>query len=240
MNEIHSVAVIGTGEQAERIAGLLSRSGVPVSTGEPAGQADFVLECLPGDAAAKRDILRRIEQQTRPEAILATTDSGVTALAAALAGPERVLGVSFTFNPFRDACLAQVVKGLATAEETARACLGLLAKAGIEAIAVRESPGLVLDRVMALAVNEAVTMYATRVASAEDIDRVARLCLNWPVGPLQFADIIGLDSVLDTLKLLLEQEGERFRPCRLLREMVAMGWLGKKAGRGFYRYDGEA
>lgn len=244
MKDINKVVIIGAAAVAGKIGKLFSKAGGKVVLAEgidykEVADADMVLECIPGDHEVKKQTLRQCEKQAPPGAILATVASwGVTEIAAATERSEKVVGLNFVFNPFQESCLVQIVKGLGTSEETAEACRSLVEKAGAEAIVivVKDSPGLVLDRVIAAVVNEAAIMYATEVASIEDIDRITKLCLNWPMGPFEFADTIGLDNVLATLEVLAQQEGTRFLPCRLLREMVAMQRLGKKTGRGFYTY----
>jgi len=128
-----------------------------------------------------------------------------------------------------------MVKGLDTATETVDACQSLLEKAGVTPITVQDLPGLILDRTIASVINEAAEMYSTELASFEDIDRVTKRCLNWPMGPFEFADYLGIDQVVATLEMIARDE-PRYAPCRLLRQMVAAGKLGKKSGEGFYAY----
>jgi len=243
MKDISKIVIVGAEEEATKIGELFSKAGLTVTLTEQGdyeetADTNMVLDCLSADNESRKEILRKYGEKAPQEAILATTASGgITEVAAATGGKyERVIGLNFTFNPSQGSCLVQIVKGLATSDETSERCWGLMEKIGAEAIAVEDSPGLVLDRVIALVINEAATMYATGLATIEDIDRITKLCLNWPMGPFEFADAIGLDNVLGTLEILAQQEGSRFLPCRLLREMVAMGRLGKETGRGFYDY----
>jgi len=238
------VVVIGDGELRAKIQQLLAEAGLPVvfldskmdSTFELAS-ADMAIEATGGNEELRQAALRQCDERIPQDAILATTaSSGITELAALTQRPPRFVGLHFTFNPFQESCLVEIVKGLETSTETVDTCTNLLKKAGATTVQVADSPGLLVDRVMALAINEAAVMHTARVASIEDIDRVARSCLNWPAGPFEFADIIGLDSILATLEVLSREMGPRFLPCRLLKQMVAMGRLGKKTGRGFYTY----
>jgi 3-hydroxybutyryl-CoA dehydrogenase len=240
MEGINKVVILGA-EEGTKIASLLSKSGLKVILSEEVypkelADTDLVLEALPG-LELKKEVLRKCDESAPLNAILATTASwGITKIAAVTKRPERVIGLNFTFNPFQESCLAQIVRGLETSEETVEACRSLVEKTGAVPVAVEDSPGLILDRVMASVINEAAIMYATKVATIEDIDRTTKSCLNWPMGPFEFADTIGIDNVLTTLEVLSQEEGPQFLPCRLLRQMVAIGRLGKKTGRGFYAY----
>ncbi|MFC2122434.1 3-hydroxyacyl-CoA dehydrogenase family protein [Bacteroidota bacterium] len=237
------VVIIG-GQTAASIGELFASAGIPVaildSLEDKAGElvgADIVIEAVGGDGGMSKEVILRCDEVIPPEAILATTaSSAITELAVLTQKPSRFVGLHFTFNPFQDGCLVQITKGLETAAETVDACRDLIEKVGATAIEVADQPGLVLDRVMASAINEAAVMHMTKVATVEDIDSVAKSCLNWPVGPFQFADVIGIDNVLATLEVLSREVSPRFLPCRIFKQMVAAGWLGKKAGRGFYTY----
>lgn len=241
MKSINKVVIIG-GQPAVSIGELFTSVGVQVaildsimdSTDELA-DANIVIEVVNGDVELRKETICRCDDKAQPEAILATTaSSGITEMAALTKSPQKFIGLNFTFNPFQGSCLVQITKGLETSAETVKTCTDLLKGAGVTAIEVADSPCLVLDRVMALAINEAAIMHVTKVATVEDIDRVAKTCLNWPVGPFEFADIIGIDHVLSTLEVLSREVSPRFLPCRLLRQMVAIGRLGRKTGKGFY------
>ena len=244
MKSINNIVIIGSGQLGVRIQGLLAKAGLSVvplglkldSTGALAG-ADLLIEAIGGDLVQSGGLMQECAEKIPPESILATTaSSGITEMAALTGRPQNFTGLSFTFNPFKEGCLAQITRGLETTAETISACRDLMERAGVTAIEVADSPGLVVDRVMALTINEAAIMLMTKVAAVEDIDGVARSCLNWPAGPFQFADIIGIDNVLDTLEVLSREVGSRFLPSSLLKQMVAAGRLGKKTGRGFYIY----
>jgi 3-hydroxybutyryl-CoA dehydrogenase len=244
MQSLNRVIIIASEQLGRRICQLLSKTDLEVVTLDPEvsdadkiANADMAIEAVVGEMKLRKETLCWCDKRIPSEAVLATTlPSGITEMAAFTKRPQRFVGLHFTFNPFQDSCVVQIVKGLETSDETLEACAKLIRKTGATAIQVTDSPGLILDRVMALMINEATTMYVTKVATIEDIDGVARSCLNWPLGPFEFADIIGIDSVLATLDTLSREVGHRFLPCRLLRQMVAMGRLGKKANRGFYNY----
>ena len=236
--DINNIVITGTGELAERIEKLFSKAGLNVSRSNyNFSNADMVIEVFPEDIETKKRAFHRGEKQAQEKAIFATTASfGVTEIAAATRRAQRLVGLNFTFNPFQEKCLIQIVRGLETSEETIQSCRSLVEGIGATAVEVEDSPGLILDRVMASIVNEAATIYASRMATIEDIDRITKLCLNWPMGPFEFADTIGIDNVLTTLEVLSQRKGPQFLPCRLLEQMVAMGQLGKKTGKGFYSY----
>ena len=236
--ESANIVIAGTGDPSEKIKSILTRSvsNVKVSVSD-FKDADIVIENLDAEIDTRKNVIRLAEQGAKADAIIATTSPfGITKLAASLTKPERFIGLNFTFNPFQDRCLVQIVRGLVTSQEKIEICKKFLEGAGTTVICTEDAPGLVLDRVMALVINEAANMHSTGVASVEDIDKITRLCLNWPVGPFEFADIIGLDNILLTLATIFHRGEQRFAPCRLIEDMVTMGKLGKKSGQGFYNY----
>lgn len=242
--DISNVVILGSGELAERIKSLFIKAdfkvAMPDLTEDYADKligAHIVLEAISKDTESKKELLRKCDERTPKKTIFATTaPSGITEVAAATKRPQRFIGLNFTFNPAEGKCLIQIVKGLETSEETIQACKKLVEKVGATAIKVEDSPRLILDRVLATVINEASNMYAAKIATTGDIDKITKLCLNWPMGPFEFADTIGVDNVVATLETLSHQLGPQYLPCRLLTQMVAMGRLGKKTGRGFYQY----
>ena len=236
--EINNIIIMGIGESAKGLEDFFSKAGLNVAISDYSfSKADLIIEALPGDREAKKKAFRTCEEGASEKAIFATTSSGgISEMAAATKRPQKFIGLNFTANPFEEKYLVQIVKGLETSEETVQACRNLIEKAGATVVEVEESPGIILDRAMAAIINEAATMYATKVATIEDIDKAAKLCLNWPTGPFEFADTIGIDNVLNTLDILSQQKGPQYLPCRVLRQKVALGQLGKKAGKGFYTY----
>ena len=240
---VGKVLLLGAGEAAGKAAELLAKSGAEVVREEKGFSAknadcDLVIEFLEADQAAKAELLAQAAKGTKADTILATSGPYcVTEIAGATDRPQNVIGLSFTFNPIDESkCLVQMVKGLETSEECLEACRALLEKAGATPVTVQDLPGLILDRTLASVINEAAEMYSNGLAGFEDIDRVMRLCLNWPMGPFEFADHLGVDRVVSTLDMIARDE-PRYAPCRVLRQMVAAGKLGKKCQQGFYKYD---
>lgn len=230
MSEINKVTVIGNTGLASKITDIFAKGGF--QTGEP---PDLIIEAMQNGAESGGNALFKAAQEA-PLAILATASrEAVTATGARTGRPRDTLGLYFTFNLFEAKTLAQIVKGLETSGETVEICRHALEKAGVVAVVVEEVAGLIVDRVMASVVNEAAFMLETKLASQDDINRIPKVCLNWPVGPFEFADLIGIDNIVNTLDAA-SKESTHFIPCRLLREMVAGGRLGKKTGRGFYEY----
>jgi len=242
MKGTNKVVIIGAEEEGAKIEKLFSGVDLDVVLRkeislEELAEADMVLETFPGDVERRKKVLCQCDEKAPLKAILTTTASwGITEIAAATRRPERVIGLNFTFNPSQEGCLVQIVRGMETSEDNLETCRSLVEKTGATAVVVEDSPGLMLDRVMAAVINEAATMYAEKEASVDDIDKITKACLNWPMGPFEFADAIGIDNVLAVLEGLSQQEGPRFLPCRLLRQMVATGRLGGKTGKGFYTY----
>lgn len=242
MGEINKVGIIGAGEIATKIEKLLSKAGVKVISAkegqtEKLSDADLIVEALLGDVEPRKEALSKCDKETPPNTILATTASwGITEIAAATKRVDRVIGLNFTFNPVEDKCLVQITKTLETSKETVQACKSLGEKTGAKVVEIEDSPGLILDRVMASIINEAATMYASKLATIEDIDKAVKLCLNWAMGPFEFADAIGIDNVVATLEVLSQRKGPQYLPSRVLTQMVALGRLGKKTGKGFHTY----
>ena len=243
--KINTVSIIGEGELADKLKELLSKADLKVFAanlkddyGKQVGESDLVLEVDPEDLTAKQKIFKSFDSKCRKETVLATTSSNpwVTQIAGATKRPDKVVGLNFTKNPFEEKYLVQVVKGLQTSDETVRAVMELLETVGITAVKLEETPGFILDRVIASIVNEAAIMYSSKLATKEDIDNMMKVCVNWPMGPFEFADNMGVDRVVEILDSMSQQLGPKYQPCFLLRRMVDAGWLGKKTGRGFYVY----
>ncbi|GBD15447.1 putative 3-hydroxybutyryl-CoA dehydrogenase [bacterium HR26] len=213
---------------------------IAVDTGlEAVSDADLVIEAVPEVVDLKRDIFHRLDQYCAQQALLASNTSSIsiTLLGAATGRPERVLGLHF-FNPVPVMKLVEVVRGLRTADETIEAAVQFARRLGKTPVVVKDSPGFVSNRVLMPMINEAVYALMEGVASAEEIDTVMRLGANHPMGPLELADLIGLDVVLQILEVLHHDFGDpKYRPCPFLRQMVAAGKLGRKSGEGFYRYE---
>ena len=200
--------------------------------------ADLVIEAVTEDAEVKAKLLREIDTIIRPDAIVATNTSSVsiTKLASVISHPDRFIGMHF-FNPVPAMALVEIVRGLQTSDATHDAAEALVTKLGKASITVKNSPGFVVNRILLPMLNEAFFALSEGDASATDIDDAIRLGCRHPMGPLALADLIGLDVLLSVMQTLHKELGEsKYRPAPLLGELVAAGYLGRKAGRGVYRY----
>jgi 3-hydroxybutyryl-CoA dehydrogenase len=201
-------------------------------------EVDFVIEAASEDAALKARIFADLDGACRPGTILASNTSsiGITGLAARTGRPDRVIGMHF-MNPVPVMKLCELIRGLATSDQTYETTRALADKLGKTTVVSRDVPGFIVNRVLAPLINEAIFAFSEGLASAEDIDRAIHLGLNHPMGPLALADLIGLDTTLAILEVLHRELGDpKYRPCPLLRQYVAAGWHGRKSGRGFYTY----
>jgi 3-hydroxybutyryl-CoA dehydrogenase len=205
---------------------------------EAISRADFVIEAVPEQLELKHEVLGEADRVLRPDAILATNTSSisVTALAAATQRPDRFIGMHF-MNPVPVMPLVEVIRALQTSNTTFETTMKLCEKLEKKPVAVNDSPGFVSNRVLMPLINEAAFCVMEGVATPEAVDAVMKLGMNHPMGPLELADFVGLDVCLDVMQVLFEGFGDpKFRPCPLIKKMVAAGWLGKKSGRGFYTY----
>lgn len=203
---------------------------------DAAARAELVIEAVPEVAALKRDIFAELDAVAPPGTILASNTSSIsiTAVAAATGRPERVIGMHF-MNPVPVMKLVEVIRGLRTDDATTAAVMELARALGKTPVEARDFPGFVSNRILMPMINEAAFALMEGVADAEGIDTVMTLGMNHPMGPLALADLIGLDTCLNILEVLHRELGDdRYRPCPLLRQYVAAGWLGRKSGRGFH------
>ena len=219
-------------------AAILGR--IETGTDLAAGVTDvqLVVEAVPEKLELKRTIFTTLDASAPADAILASNTSSIsiTEIAAFTKRPEKVIGMHF-MNPVPVMQLVEVIRGLATSDETTAAVIGLSTELGKTPVEVNDFPGFVSNRVLMPMINEAVTALMEGVAEPEAIDTVMKLGMNHPMGPLALADLIGLDTCLNILEVLHRELGDdRYRPSPLLRKYVAAGWLGRKSGRGFHSY----
>lgn len=210
----------------------------PVTDIQEIGEADIVIEAIVEKLEAKTMLFSQLDQVTKPECILASNTSSIsiTKIAAATKRPENVIGMHF-MNPVPVMTLVEVIRGIATSDETWQKVEDLSRRMGKTPIEVNDYPGFISNRVLMPMINEAIFTLYEGVATRESIDGVMKLGMNHPMGPLTLADFIGLDVCLAILRVLEEGFGDpKYRPCPLLVKMVDAGWLGRKSGRGFYDY----
>lgn len=201
--------------------------------------ADFVVEAATEKFDIKSEIFRDIDAVTRPEIILASNTSSIsiTKLAALTRRPDKIIGMHF-FNPVPMMKLVEVIRGLATSQQTYDAVRDLALKLDKTPVEVNDYPGFVSNRVLMPLINEAIFTVMEGVATPEAVDEVFKLGMAHPMGPLTLADFIGLDVCLDIMRVMESGLGDpKYRPCPLLIKMVDAGWLGRKSGRGFYKYE---
>ena len=201
-------------------------------------EASFVIEAITEDQNIKTSLFKELDQIVTRQSILASNTSSIsiTKLAAATNRPDKVIGMHF-MNPVPVMKLVEVIRGLATSEETYEKVRQLSETFGKTALDCQDSPGFVSNRVLMPMINEAIFTLYEGVASRESIDGIMKLGMNHPMGPLTLADFIGLDVCLAILNVLYEGFGDpKYRPCPLLKKYVDAGWLGRKSGRGFYEY----
>jgi len=236
----------------ERLARLVSKGKVTTSDKENALQhikgsvayddlkpADIVIEAATEDFNVKAKILKQIDQIIGPNAIIASNTSSlsITKLGSTISRPERFVGLHF-FNPVPIMSLVEIVRGLQTSDTTYNSVAALVEQLGKSPINVKSAPGFVVNRILLPMINEAFFVLEEGYASAADIDQGMKLGCNHPVGPLALADMIGLDVLLSVMQILHDEFADsKYRPCPLLRELVAAGRLGRKSRRGVYSYN---
>lgn len=203
-----------------------------------AKDVDFVLEAAIENMPIKKKIFAELDAICKPETIFATNTSSlsITEVSNATKRPDKFIGMHF-FNPVPAMKLVEVIKGIATSDETKATVVEMTKKLGKEPVEVEEAPGFVVNRILIPMINEAIGILAEHVASADDIDKAMMLGANHPMGPLALADLIGNDVCLSIMEVLYTGFGDpKYRPHPLLRKMVSAGYLGRKTGRGFHEY----
>jgi 3-hydroxybutyryl-CoA dehydrogenase len=220
----------------QTLSRLSAGDGIPALS-----DRDFVIEAAPEQEALKLEMFGALGKALPPAAILASNTSSIsiTKLAAASGRPDKVIGMHF-MNPVPLMKLVEIVRGLPTSDATYKLTLELAQRFGKTTIAARDIPGFIVNRMLIPLLNEACYGLYEGLGTAGDIDVGVKLGLNHPMGPLELADLIGLDTCLAIANVLHHELGDdKYRPCPLLRQYVAAGWLGRKSGRGFYVYDAQ-
>ena len=226
----------GRMEQAE--ADAIASRITPVADLEALAPCDLVVEAVTENEGLKNQIFATLDAVLAPHAILASNTSSIpiTRMAAKTSRPERFIGMHF-MNPVPVMKLVEVIRGLATSDETYATVAALAEQMGKVTVEARDMPGFIVNRILMPMINEAVVTLYHGIGSVEDIDQAMKLGTNQPMGPLTLADFIGLDTCLAIMEVLHEGTGDtKYRPCPLLRQYVDAGWLGRKSGRGFYNY----
>jgi 3-hydroxybutyryl-CoA dehydrogenase len=224
----------------EEMNATLARLHTSIDMKNAIKDVDYVIEAVFERAEVKLPIFGQLEEVCPKETILASNTSGipVSLLASATKRPEKVIGTHF-MNPVPLMKGVEIVKTLLTSEETIEISLDFIKSLGKETVLVKDSPGFVTNRIITLVMNEAAKLLEENLATIEDIDKIEKLSHNWPMGPFELADLVGIDVLVDLLEGVYQQTGwERYKPAPILKRMVEIGYTGKKVGKGFYQLVG--
>ena len=221
----------------ERVIEILSRVKGSTDFREAVSNADLVIEAIPEDLELKKQVFKELDETCPEHTILATNTSSlsVTAISSATKKPQKVMGMHFS-NPVPVMMCVELIKGRDTSDETLEVAKDVVKKMGKDYFMALDFPGFASNRLLPLFANEAFYVVWEGIATPEDVDKMCKLMLRHPMGPFELADFSGLDTLLSVLEYLHKEIGEKYRPCPLLKQLVAAGHLGRKAGRGVYKY----